>query len=215
MNTRNTGAAAVLAAALVVVACSGPSASATPPEGSSAASQAAGPADIGVTFTGTLPEGWVEGENGIPTPDSESAFFEVQQNKLVMAANCDLEAEAGVGSAAADILAAIAARDGIESSGPDDVTVGDLSGQQLDFHAASDGTGATCGDEFVPLWGELEDVGWTFNGAGLTETHRVVVLDVPGGGTVFLWTYAVEPEDVADYLDGSTEVVNSLEFDVP
>jgi hypothetical protein len=221
MNTRITGATAAIAVALVVVACSSPSASSAPPttspsEGSAAASQAAGPTDIGVTFTGTMPDGWVESDDGDPTPDSESAFFEVSQNNLVMAANCDLEPDAGVGSAAADILAAIEARDGIESSGPEDVTAGGLSGQQLDFHAAQDGTGATCGDqEFVPLWGRLEDVGWIFGGAGPTETHRVVVLDVPGGGTVFLWTSAIEPENVADYLDGATEVMNGLEFDVP
>ncbi len=221
MNTRITGAAAVLAVALVVVACSSPPASSAPStassfEGSAPASQAAGPTDIGVTFTGTMPDGWVEAEDGDPTPDSESAYFEVMQNQLVMAANCDLEPEAGVGSAAADILAAIDARDGIESSGPEDVTVGGLSGQQMDFHAAQDGTGATCGDgEFIPLWGRLEDVGWTYGGAAPTETHRIVVLDVPGGGTVFLWTTAIEPENVADYFDGATEVMNGLEFDVP
>jgi hypothetical protein len=187
-----------------------------PAEPSTGASEAAVSEAIDVSFTGTLPDGWVEGDNGIPTPDSESAFLELSQNQAVMAADCSFGPEDGAGTTADGIASALGDRDGLVVAAQADAEVGGLSGVQLDFAAAADGTGATCDSTYVPLLGAFASNGdWLFIGAGSGETNRLVILDVPGGGNIVIWVYANEPESVDDYLDAAAEVMSGLEFDLP
>jgi hypothetical protein len=210
-------------AALIAAACSSPSGS--PAESDAAPSQAASEAapsaaaneDTVVTFEGSLPEGWEQdGEGAIPIPPSEAVFFEVGQGFVVMSADCLPEPEPGVGDDAAAFTAALAERDGLEPAGQEDVTVDGLSGVQLDFSAAEDGTGATCigeGDEiFVPLW-VAADGG--FAGAAPGDESRLIVLDKPAGGTLLIWITATEGESLAEYLDAAMTVVDGLRIEVP
>ena len=136
------------------------------------------PAAVQVSFDGTVPEGWVAGDD-YPVPDSESLVFEIHQDGRVLDAEC-VDADPAVGESADEFTAALAEREGLDASEPTGATVDDLSGFQLDFTAVADSPGLTCGDEFVPLWIDPDTGG--FVGAAPTEDNRVIVLDVPGGG---------------------------------
>ena len=140
-------------------------------------------------------------------------------DQSVMAANCDLRPEAGVGRSAAEIIGALAARDGLVASGQQVMTVGGLQGQQLDLAIDPAWTG-TCpdmgGKPVVPLVGTLDQKNlWLYISALAGEHFRFIVLDVPGGGNVLISVYAMEPEQIADLLPAATSIVEQLEFTVP
>jgi hypothetical protein len=178
--------------------------------------------EVGVTYDGPIPVGWTQDSVGsVPHPDDEALSFLVTQNELVMDAGCANHHDSDVGPSAGEAVEALAGRDGLEEATTTSVAVGGLDGHQLDFVTASDGTGATCRDEseqldFVPLFGHYEPNGFFlhfYTGPG--ESNRLIVLDTPTGGTVWVWAFAVPPLDLADHLDTVMEVVNGLQFESP
>jgi hypothetical protein len=213
----------------ILAACASPSGSpdeseaASAPAASAPAASEAEPttsaaAVLEVTFAGTVPDGWSQdGEGEIPVSPSEGVLFEVGQGFQVMRADCAGEPEPGVGSDAAAFADAIAAREGLDATEPEPITVDGLSGAQVDYTAAEDGTGATCVDTdadpdlvFVPLW-VAADGG--FAGAAPGDEGRLIVLDKPAGGTLLIWISATAAEELADHLDAAMSIVEGLQIE--
>ena len=180
------------------------------------------PAEVGVTYDGPIPVGWTQDSVGsVPYPDDEALGFTVTQNELVMDASCANHHDSDVGPSAGEAVEALAGREGLEEAATTSVAVSGLDGLQLDFVAAADGTGATCRDEseqldFVPLFGHYLDNGFFFHYyTGPGEESRLIVLDTPTGGTVWIWTFTAPPLALADHLDTVMEVVDGLQFESP
>jgi hypothetical protein len=152
-------------------------------------------------------------EGGFP-----ATFLDVFPNIAVAAENCAAAAEPGVGVAASDIVGALATRPGLSTVGPVPVTIGGLSGQQIDISIAPDWTG-DCpppdGGPFVPLLYSPNFISW---GAEPGERFRIIVLDVaglPSGmyATVMIVVYAAPGAAWDDHLPASMALVESFEFD--
>jgi hypothetical protein len=203
----------------VLAACASPSGS---PDSSEAeptpAASASAAAELEITFTGTVPDGWAQdGEDAVPYAESEEVFIEIADGFQVMRADCVGEPEPGVGDDASAFAEAIAAREGLDSSEPAPITVDDLSGFQVDFTAAEDGTGATCVDPdadlvFVPLW--VDELGG-YAGTAPGEENRLIVLDLPSGGTLVIWAWAPADATLADHLGAVQAVVDGLQIEAP
>jgi hypothetical protein len=143
-------------------------------------------------------------------------FLNVLRNVSVAAEDCAEASAPGVGLAAGDIVGALATRPGLSTSGPVAVTIGGLSGQQIDVSLSTDWTG-TCsgGGPFVPLVYSPDFLWW---GAEPGEQFRITVLDVanlPSGmyATVMIVAYSAEAAAWADHLSASTRLIESFEFD--
>jgi hypothetical protein len=216
-----------LAVGLVAVAaCSSPSVSSNPtdatsnPPPSSAAESVAEsaapsePAELTVTFDGTVPDGWTGGDGEVPVPETEDVIFEMYPDRYVQAANCDLVPEAGVGTSADAIISALSAREGLVVSEPAEVTVDGLTGLQGDISTEAASEAMTCvlddGSGLVPLF--VDDLGG-YVAIGPGEKMRTVVLDVPGGTNLVIWLWATPSGDIADYQDAATEVIDGLEIE--
>jgi DNA-binding CsgD family transcriptional regulator len=105
-------------------------------------------------------------------------FLDVFRNIAVAAENCAQASAPGVGPTASDIAGALANRPGLITSGPVPVTIGGLSGQQIDLSIAPDWTGTgSGGTPFVPLVYSPNFIWW---GAEPGERWRIIVLDVAG-----------------------------------
>jgi hypothetical protein len=228
MRPRNRSSIVItIMSAALLAACASPSGSpdeseaASAPAASEAEPTASAAAELEVTFTGTVPDGWSQdGDGEIPVPPSEAVVFEVGQDFQVMRADCVGEPEPGVGSDAAAFADAIAAREGLDGTEPEPITVDGLSGAQVDVTAAEDGTGATCVDVdaepdlvFVPLW--VDALGG-FAGAAPGDEGRLIVLDKPaGGGVLHIWISATGSEGLANHLDAAMSVVDGLQIETP
>jgi DNA-binding CsgD family transcriptional regulator len=145
-------------------------------------------------------------------------FVNVFRNIAVAAADCQMAAAPGLEPKASDIVGALATRPGLSTSGPVPVTIGGLSGQQVDLSIAPDST-ADCpppdGSPFVPL---VYSPGFIFWGAEPGERWRIIVLDVaglPSGmyATVMIVVYSADAAAWDDHLAASMSLVESFEFD--
>jgi DNA-binding CsgD family transcriptional regulator len=145
-------------------------------------------------------------------------FLDVFLNIAVAAEDCADAAAPGVGPTASDIVGALATRPGLSTGGPVAVTIGGLSGQQIDLSIAPDWTG-DCpppdGSPFVPLVYSPGFISW---GAEPGEQFRIIVLDVaglPSGmyATVMIVVYSADAAAWDDHLSASMAVVESFEFD--
>ena len=183
-------------------------------------------------LTFTAPEGWLTepGAEGLLAlvPDTaenrerirsgaySSTFVNVLPNISAAAEDCGEAAASGVGPAASEIIGALAARPGLSTSGPVAVTIGGLSGQQIDVSLAPDWTGhCSGGGPFVPL---VYSPGFIWWGAEPGEQFRIIVLDVAGlpsemYATVMIVIYSADAAAWDDHLSASTALVGSFEFD--
>lgn len=163
-------------------------------------------------LTYTAPDGWLtepaaegflalvpdttENRERIRAGEAPITFLNVFPNVSVAAEDCAEAPEPGVGWVASDMVGALATRSGLSTSGPVAITLGGLSGQQIDVSLASDWTG-TCsgGGPFVPL---VYSPGFIWWGAEPGEQFRFTVLDVgnlPSGmyATVMIVVYPLRP----------------------
>jgi hypothetical protein len=181
------------------------------------------PPEVGVSYDGPVPVGWTQDSIGsVPYPDDEDLVFSVTQNELVVDPGCAPQPDSNVGPSAGESVEALAGREGLEEVEVAAAAVSGLDGHQLDFVAAADGTGATCLDAsegltFVPLFGHYDTaIGrFLYMYAGPGEQNRLIVLDTPPGGTVWIWTFTSASLDLADHLETVMEVVNGLQFESP
>jgi len=176
--------------------------------------QAAG---VAWSFRGALPAGCYAEDD--TSSRSENAYIEVLPDRSVMAADCDLRPEAGVGSSASSVAAALAARKGLTTSKPERVAIGGLSGVRIDLSMAPDWTGTCASWEdkspIVPLVGTFDDQHyWLFNAVAKGEAYRYLLLDLPNGRNVLVAVTTVAPERFSDVIGPAMEIVSGLEFAV-
>ena len=182
----------------------------------------------------TVPAGWI---NHYDAPDGFGLMPDVPGNRSnyesgtrtlqdltlirsvrVAASDCSDAPAAGVGLLAADIVGAIAERPGLETSVPVDVSVGGLSGKQIDVALASDWK-TPCpdseGQPSVPLIKSAgEGAHW---GAVPGERFRLIVLDLPkavGGGPILIDIYAQQASEFDSHLAATMPIIDSFEFDL-
>ena len=168
-----------------------------------------------VTFEGSVPDGWTDdGPGSVPVPDSDTdtdtRFFEIHLNPSLMAADCGLDPEPGVGTEASTILAEIADRDGIHVSDRGSTTVDGRAAEWIDFVADEVTCPRDATEGFVPMFGWFdEDDLWQFTGAAPGETHRLIAVDLERSN-LLIWTYALEPDALEDQLEAAMDVVAGL-----
>jgi hypothetical protein len=204
-------------------------------EGTSYGALAAGPQsapNFWPPLTYTAPDGWLtepaaegllalipdtaENRERIHAGGPPVTFLNVLPNIGAAAEDCGEAAAPGVGPAASDIVGALATRPGLSTSEPVAVTIGGLSGQQIDVSLASHWAGSCSGGgPFVPL---VYSPGFIWWGAEPGEQFRFIVLDVaglPSGmyATVMIVIYSAEAAAWNDHLSTSTAVVETFEFD--
>ncbi len=187
--------------------------------------------DFRPKLTYTVPTGWVNDSdwtNGyelLPDVPGNRTFVSsgwgthlqltLDRNGSVAADDCSDINQAGVGLQAADIVEALSKRPGLDTSNPVDVTIGGLTGKQIDIGMTSNWTGTCDGYTAVPM------IKYPYEGAGWVavpgERFRLIVLDVPasaGGGTILIDVYSRQTDDFASYVTSAMPIVNSFNFDL-
>ena len=167
-------------------------------------------------FTFDIPVGWVNDADFVPvyslfpdTPANEAEHArsgDTAQNIVIsgtvennMLALCD---QAGLfrGATAAAVIDFIVANEAYSTTEPVDVTIGGLSGQQVDIRLSPDWTGA-CRSETDPTRDYLD------------ARSRVIMLDTPAGRPVGIEIASLHSADWDAFLAGATPIIQSIEFD--
>jgi hypothetical protein len=124
----------------------------------------------------------------------------------------------GVGTGVDEVVAAIRARPGVESTAPSRVTIGGYEGQMLDLHLAPSWTGGCRAPDgpvvAMPLLGgpELESGGV---GIGRDSPVRVILLDLTGGRTIAIAVFVggpAEPTQLVTEAADAMQVIQTFEF---
>ena len=179
-------------------------------------------------FTFTVPDGWANYEDlpgtvllvppggsleGVDIATSDNVG--VAQGVAVAADDCSDTPQGGVSTSAEEIVAALAAREGLVVSDPGAVEVGGLSGLMIDI-AYDPEAGGLCSDPeagltFTPVTVGIGPASFSF-GQFEGFTTRLYLFDTPGGTIVIdVVDVAASPGTVEDYL----AVLDSIEFSVP
>ena len=171
------------------------------------------------SLDGDLPAGWDVASEGTLLSfttggDGPGMAVELLRNRSVMAETCALDAEAGVGTSAEAIVAALAARRGITATKAVLTRVGGLSGRWVELRV-DPAVGVTCpGDDggFVPLFGAMEGYGWGYAGIGADERIRIVALDVADGENLVILVTAPNAATYDRLIDDATSIIKHLVF---
>lgn len=177
-------------------------------------------------LTYTAPDGWTNGEDlpgnvlfsraGDPEVGAwGGSYIGVYQN-VRAAALCGEEAQAGIGTSAADLTAWYRTVPGLEIVGEAPLSLGGLSGTALDFRV-SDGWTSPC-----PLDGVIHAIP-VIIGGGVSDLHHVMgaplemrlyLLDWQGGNVAIEVTAVREQHSLKDYLGqaGAGTMVDSFTF---
>lgn len=179
-------------------------------------------------LTYTVPSGWVNSRDWAKyyvlfpdTPANRSAVANggdagiviVIGEPTVPVANVDCSGtpQTGVGTTAAEIAAALVARDGLVTGTPKAVTLSGLTGQQLDV-SLEPGWTATCPADpatpAVPLIGEVIPVVVTAE-----HPYRLILLDTPDGGNIAIELLANTAAAFEPSLAAAMPIVETFEFD--
>lgn len=165
-------------------------------------------------FTFTVPNGWV---NGTDQLDVYALFPDTPANAAEHAATDGLAHELSIfrfgspywicgawedhrGATAAEIVASLMSTEAIATSEPIDVEIGGLAGKQIDIRLDPGWTETCPGD---PPTFDLGD----------TRT-RVLLLDTPDRGPVFINVGSLHSADHEAFLAEAMPIVESFRFDV-
>lgn len=170
------------------------------------------------SYGGSLPSGWTEDDGTFSR--SENAYVEILTDRSLMAADCALGPQPGIGDTSADIVGALSRRPGLAATRATDIAVAGLDGRQIDFAIAS-GWKGTCEwwDDpkapVVPLVGTFDDKHyWVYTAVTKGEQYRYVVLDAPGGRNVVIAITAVEPEQFEGVIAPAMNIIHGLQFHI-
>ena len=169
----------------------------------------------GSTFT--VPEGWVNNGDFAPayylfpdTPanEAEYAISKGTAQEIIltdriennMVAFCDAT---GLfqGTTASEVIDAIVANEAFSTTEPVDVTIGGLSGLQVDLRLSPDWTGSCVLSADDPPTRDYTD----FRG-------RFIVLDTPDGRSIGIWIGSHYSADFEAFLADAMPIVESFEF---
>jgi len=213
-----SAAPATAAPTVRATATAAPAATASPtPAPTPAATPVGEAAGVAWSLRGALPAGWTLDDGTFSR--SENAYVEVLPDRSVMAADCVMGPQAGVGSSAASVVVELAKRKGVTASKPESVSIGGLSGVRVDFSMAPDWTG-TCPwweakAPVVPLIGTFDAQHyWLYNALVKGEAYRYLVFDLPDGRNVLVAVTTVDPERFSDVIGPAMEIVSKLDFAV-
>jgi hypothetical protein len=141
----------------------------------------------------------------------------------VKGATCGPTSEVpGVGTGVDDLVAAIIARPGVESTTPSRITIGGYVGRMVDLHLAPSWSGGCRAPEgsFVALpllLGPEFGFGADF-GIGPNSPVRLILLDLTGGRTIAIAVFEGGPAEPSQLDAASREamrVIDSFEFHPP
>ena len=175
------------------------------------------------TLTYTVPAGWVmfDDEPGQfeLALENEDPYLYVWRDLRAIDPNCAEELQPDVGSSGADIADALATRDGLDTSEPQPVSIGGLSGYVIDVRMSPDWTG-TCpfsdGNATVPtLIGTPPLSNYVLWGTLIDSSQRYYFLDLGEGGTDGNIVIAVEVCCGAEWdevMEIATPVLESFVF---
>jgi hypothetical protein len=176
--------------------------------------------------TYTVPAGWVNNydhadgfqllpdtatNRSLVESNSQTVYYLALLNNVrVAAADCSNSAEAGVGFSADELVSALTRRPGLNVGTPVPVTVGGVTGKQIDLEVAREWT-ITCAESHglpaVPTVANGDAHWW----AVFSERKRVIVLDDPDGGNIYL--EVAGPTDGFDsHLAASMAIIETLKF---
>jgi hypothetical protein len=165
-------------------------------------------------FTFTVPEGWVNSSDEIAVfglfPDSPA-------NAAEYAASGSLAHEIGLlrygspywycdawedhpGTTVAETVSSLVATEAIDTSEPVDVTIGGLTGKQVDIRLDPDWTETCPGD---PPTFDLGDT-----------RFRLILLDTPDRGAMFINVGSLHSADHEAFLAEAMPIVESFQFDL-
>ena len=142
-------------------------------------------------LTYTVPAGWVmyDDEPGQfeLALEHHDPYIYVWRDVRALAPNCAEEPQPDVGSSAADIAGWLATRDGLDTSKPQPITIGGLSGYVIDVRMCPDWTEAcpfSDGQPTVPtLIGTSPLSAHVFWGTLIDSSQRYYFLDLGADGT--------------------------------
>jgi len=196
-----------------------PSAASAPSQATTASPSQAAPTEVSWSYVGTLPEGWSEEEGTFSR--SENAYVDIMTDRSVMAADCSLGPQPGIGRTAKDIVGALSRRQGLATARQGTIAIGGLPAHEIDLAIAPDWK-RSCDwwddpkTPVVPLVGTFDDKNqWLYTAVVKGEHYRYVVVDVPGGRNVVIAVTAVEPERFQDVVGPAMDLVQNLRFSVP
>lgn len=172
------------------------------------------------TVTFTVPDAWLVGADTAPYFQLLPASSDVVGIHLFRDAKaasqdpaCPDTAAAGVGTSATELVEWIRGRPGLVVGDPKPITVGGLSGQEIDV-AIKGGWTASCpfanGTPTVPLITHGAG-GYRWVVAG-NERLRLDILDVPAGGTVIVDIDAFDGLLMDELVRLATPIVESFSF---
>lgn len=176
-------------------------------------------------FSYTVPAGWVNtsdcrwcytlAKQGAPENTNVNLWTDAGAH--VQADQCKEGLEPGVGQSADELVAWLATLPGLVTTAPIPVTIGGLSGKQIDLSVAPTWTGS-CSYAYAPgrplvstFFGAtpVNQFDWNIQGDGRT---RIIALDLGDGRALII---DIEGQNQADYdalLPGAMEVVNTFTF---
>jgi hypothetical protein len=111
------------------------------------------------------------------------------------------------GTSAAEIAAALAARDGLETTEPISVTVDGLTGLRLDVGLEPGWTGTCPQDPTTPAVTIVAN-----QMAKSDDRHRLILLDERDGGNIAILLYADHAADFEPFLAAAMPIVDSIDF---
>jgi len=192
------------------------------------------------SFTFTVPTGWVNTADwhdlddyfalAPDTPANRAAAARdedfaqsmvIGPHRTVVGADCESRLD-GAGLSAAEVVGALATREGLATSEPETVTISGLTGRQIDVGLEPGWTG-TCPQD--PTTAAVALLGGT--PAQGENRQRIVILDTPdcgesveqgpicaSGGNISIVIYADRAADFDAFLSDAMPIVESFEFDI-
>jgi hypothetical protein len=112
------------------------------------------------------------------------------------------------GTSAAEIAAALAAREGLEMTEPISVTVGGLLGLQLDVGLEPGWTGSCPQHPTIPALPIVAN-----QVAQGDNRHRLIILDKAQGGNIAILVYSEDSSEFEPFLSVAMPIIDSIEFD--
>jgi hypothetical protein len=167
------------------------------------------------TFTFSVPDGWVNDTDSASyfglfadTPVNQAQFARSETLAHSIAIGwvptpyftCE-SLENNRGATAAEMVAAARANEVLDVSEPVDVSIGGLTGTQVDVRRNPDWTGTCPEDSGLPAGVDPEN-----------ERARVVLLDVPGRGVLVVIVYSVSSAEHEAFLGEAMPIIESFQF---
>lgn len=146
--------------------------------------------------------------------DTIRVFYDMRF--AMQATGCPETRDPGIGSQAADLMAAITVLPGVQASAPEAITIGGLDGLMVDLAVAPDATGTCPFSDVVPTIPLVVDTipgEGPFWGIARGERKRLIVLDHPTGSNVVFIVDAIDGATFDDLVAAAMPVLETFRFD--